>query len=495
MTTEARSALGRAAPVCPPLSRYSLSAQRTVLAIGLVLTDALALAAAFRLAYWVRFELGVTVAPEVPADAAAYGAITVFLIPLWLVVFKLFSLYDPQSKVGGIVESSKAFNACTLATMLVVLATFVFPGFVVARMWVASLWLFSFLLVAANRFVARRVVYACRRHGYLVAPAAIVGTNEEARSLATFLSEWPTSGVLTRGFIATGSHGGDDAEALPIVGTVDQIEAIVEQQGIEELIVAITGLGREQLLELCERVDPLPVQLRLSSGLYELLTTRVTVQTLGTMPLMSVQKGRLHDGKALLKRALDLAVAGLVLAVAWPVILVSAIAIRLDSAGPILYRRRVLGEGGRTFDAFKLRTMYVDGDRRLAARPDASEALRANHKLRDDPRVTRVGRWLRRSSVDELPQLVNVLLGQMSLVGPRMITADETAKYGRHRLNLGSVKPGITGLWQVSGRSDLSYDERVRIDMYYVRNYSIWLDLQILFIETLPAVLKGRGAY
>jgi lipopolysaccharide/colanic/teichoic acid biosynthesis glycosyltransferase len=155
----------------------------------------------------------------------------------------------------------------------------------------------------------------------------------------------------------------------------------------------------------------------------------------------------------------------------------------------------VLGVTGRPFDAFKFRTMYVNGDELLAKAAGASEALRENHKLKDDPRVTGAGRWLRRFSLDELPQLFNVLLGQMALVGPRMISPEEAPKYGRQRLNLLTVKPGITGLWQVSGRSDLSYEERVRIDMYYVRNYSVWLDLQILFVETLPAVLRGKGAY
>jgi lipopolysaccharide/colanic/teichoic acid biosynthesis glycosyltransferase len=139
--------------------------------------------------------------------------------------------------------------------------------------------------------------------------------------------------------------------------------------------------------------------------------------------------------------------------------------------------------------------MVVDGEHVLSRNPVAAQELKVNHKLKDDPRITRVGRWLRKYSLDEIPQFLNVLAGQMSLVGPRMITPEEGEKYGRHRMNLLTVKPGITGLWQVSGRSDVSYEERVRIDMFYVRNYSIWLDLQILFVQTPPAVLKGRGAY
>jgi lipopolysaccharide/colanic/teichoic acid biosynthesis glycosyltransferase len=139
--------------------------------------------------------------------------------------------------------------------------------------------------------------------------------------------------------------------------------------------------------------------------------------------------------------------------------------------------------------------MHVNGDSLLKNRPELRAELNANHKLKEDPRITKVGRLLRKWSLDELPQLVNVLKGQMSLVGPRMITAAEGDKYGRHQLNLLTVKPGITGFWQVNGRSDVTYEERVNLDMYYIRNYSIWLDVQILFFQTLPVVIKGRGAY
>lgn len=139
--------------------------------------------------------------------------------------------------------------------------------------------------------------------------------------------------------------------------------------------------------------------------------------------------------------------------------------------------------------------MYINGDDLLKNKPELLLQLQTEHKLKNDPRITKLGFWLRRFSLDELPQFFNVLMGQMSLVGPRMIIPDEAAKYGHQKLNLLTVKPGITGLWQVSGRSDVSYEDRVRLDMYYIRNYSVWLDLQILLVQTLPAVLKSRGAY
>jgi lipopolysaccharide/colanic/teichoic acid biosynthesis glycosyltransferase len=153
-----------------------------------------------------------------------------------------------------------------------------------------------------------------------------------------------------------------------------------------------------------------------------------------------------------------------------------------------------MGVNGRQFDAFKFRTMYVSGDEILSAYPELKAELEANYKLKDDPRITRVGKILRKLSIDELPQLFNVIRREMSLVGPRMITLPEMAKYHQWYMNLLTVRPGITGLWQVSGRSDVTYEERVRLDMQYIRNWSIWLDMQLL-LETIPAVIKRRGAY
>src|SRR5436190_8012597 len=174
--------------------------------------------------------------------------------------------------------------------------------------------------------------------------------------------------------------------------------------------------------------------------------------------------------------------------------LVMALLINLDSPGPIFYRRRVMGLNGRKFHAIKFRTMRVDGDAILATNAELLDTLATTHKIKDDPRITRTGYYLRRYSLDELPQLINVLKGDMSLVGPRIISPPELERYGQWALNLLTVRPGLTGLWQVSGRSDVSYEERVRLDMFYIRNYSIWLDLQLI-VQTIPVVLSGRGAY
>jgi exopolysaccharide biosynthesis polyprenyl glycosylphosphotransferase len=236
------------------------------------------------------------------------------------------------------------------------------------------------------------------------------------------------------------------------------------------------------------------ITIRLSSGLYEILTTGVEVQEIGNVPLLSINRVRLTGGDVVLKRVLDITVSFVALLFLLPVMAVIAIAVRLDSRGTIIHKRRVVGVGGKTFDAYKFRTMHVNGDEILAGSPELQRELEENQKLKDDPRVTRLGRILRPTSLDELPQLFNVLRGQMSLVGPRMITEQERRLYGKWRTNLLTVKPGITGLWQVSGRSDLNYSERVALDMHYIRNHSIWLDLYLLWL-TVPAVLKKKGAY
>jgi Undecaprenyl-phosphate galactose phosphotransferase WbaP len=240
------------------------------------------------------------------------------------------------------------------------------------------------------------------------------------------------------------------------------------------------------------------VSMWLSSGMYEIITTGVQIQDVASVPMVSVNRVRLTGINVVAKAVLDYVGATVGLILLSPLFLGIAIVMKLTDPGPIIYRRRVVGVGGKEFDAFKFRTMVINSkevlEELLARDPRAREEWNKFFKLKDDPRITRVGAFLRKTSIDELPQLFNVLRGEMSLVGPRMITMEEVEKYGKWGLNLHTVKPGITGLWQVTGRSELTYEERVRLDMNYIRNYSIWLDIQIL-IQTIPAVLMSKGAY
>jgi lipopolysaccharide/colanic/teichoic acid biosynthesis glycosyltransferase len=218
------------------------------------------------------------------------------------------------------------------------------------------------------------------------------------------------------------------------------------------------------------------------------------VKELAFVPLIEVNQVRITGFDAFLKSATDYILTCISLVFLLPIFFILALLIRIDSPGPAIYRRRVMGTNGKQFDAFKFRTMALNGDEILAAYPELKHQLEHEYKIKNDPRVTRIGKFLRQYSLDELPQLFNVLLNQMSLVGPRMISPPEMDQYGSWGMNLLTVRPGITGLWQTSGRSDVSYEERIHMDMYYIRNWTIWNDLYIL-LTTIPAVIRKKGAY
>jgi exopolysaccharide biosynthesis polyprenyl glycosylphosphotransferase len=336
-----------------------------------------------------------------------------------------------------------------------------------------------------------------RYRGFFVSSALIVGANDEGISLARQLRNWRTSGLKVIGFVDKKLKPGTILfENVRVLGSTNHLDEIVQAYGVEELILASSAISsHDKMLEIFQRYGVnSKVKVRMSSGLYEIITTGLTVKEFAYVPLVGVNKVRLTGLNRLIKSLFDysLAMTGIVLAS--PVLLLIAILIKLDSPGPVLYRRRVMGVNGRQFDAFKYRTMHVNGGDILETHPELRAELAENHKIKHDPRVTRLGRVLRRFSLDELPQVFNVLKGDMSLVGPRMISPEEIEKYEKWDINLLTIKPGLTGLWQVSGRSDVSYKDRVSLDMHYIRNYSLWLDLQILW-RTLPAVLKGKGAY
>jgi len=385
--------------------------------------------------------------------------------------------------------------------MLVIIASFFYPELFVARAWLVMSWILSSVLVCVTRLLLRRAAYAMRSQGYFVTPVIILGTNSEAASLAGQLRDSVGSGSAIVGFVSEASYSSRDRaqttiSGLPVLGTLESLRDVIRHHHIEEVIVATTSLTREQRLETALLLSEMPnIKMSFSSGLYEILTTGMTVSTKNSVPLLSMNRLRLDPLEVALKSALDYAVILLAAPALFMVFTIVSLLVRFDSAGPVFYKRRVLGIGGKEFDAFKFRTMVVNGNEVLANHPEKLAELNATQKIKDDPRITKIGHFLRRTSLDELPQIINVLLGQMSLVGPRMIHPDEGALYGPYKSNLLTVKPGLTGLWQVSGRSDVSYEERINLDMHYIRNYSIWLDLQILFFQTLPAVFSKRGAY
>lgn len=478
-----------------PSSRQMLSrhAQRRLYLIALGLSDVLALGLAFGLAFFLRFSLELELFEVTTARPEVYLFLFAVIIPLWLLLFYLLQLYNHHYLLGGTQEYSRVSNACTLAMMLLISFTF-FEKIIIARGWIVLFWFFSILCVGVFRFAMRRIAYAFRRHGYLQIVTVVVGADAEARAIARQLQSTPTCGAAVLGFLHD-QLPEPKVDGLPILGPISALRAIVAKYRVEEVLLSTPALTRTQIIEIHQAfVESNEVEIRLSSGLYEILTTGARIKEWGSIPLISLNKVRLTDSETWIKTVFDYSVSMLALVIFLPLFALIAFVIRRDSPGPLLHRRRVLGRKGREFDALKFRTMYVNGDEILTRYPGLQTELQIHHKLKQDPRVTRVGRWLRKYSLDELPQLLNVLLGRMSLVGPRMISPVEIERYGHWKMNLLTVKPGITGLWQISGRSDLSYEERIRLDMQYIRNYTLWLDFLILF-RTFPVVLRGEGAY
>ena len=455
-------------------------------------------AACIALSLWGAYSLRFRVLPYYnPVFPEFYLRLAMLSVPMWLVIFALYRLYHPENLFGGLQEYAGVVNACTVGLVGVILYGFLDRQGTeeISRGWLALVWGLSVITIGTTRFLYRRLIYRLRRQGLFTRRVLIVGTNDEGRYVAEQLQAAPQAGMEIVGFLDPRESADPPVEGLPVWKGLNALGERVRQLGVEEIIVVPTALRRGELLELYrDWGKEKRLRIRLSSGLYELFTTGVQVQEVGFVPLVSLNRTRITGMDALMKAVLDYVGAALLLVLLFPLFLFIALSIRLDSPGPIIHRRRVVGLNGRIFDAYKFRTMIVDADAYLETHPELKKEWEETGKIRNDPRVTRVGKWLRRTSLDELPQLVNVLKGQMSLVGPRMITPAELARFGRWQHNLLTVKPGLTGLWQVSGRADLPYEERVRLDMYYIRNYTIWLDLRLL-LHTARVVLQGKGAY
>ncbi len=487
-------------------SAVRLSAQRRsmprwvewgLLIIVLGVSDVVNIGLALRLAYTIRFELPLPFFDRLGLTSLDYyQGLVLVVIPVWVLTFVLLGMYNPNVLLGGTKEYSQLFAANTLALVIVVAAGFFEPDFVFARGWILIAWSSAFFFTALGRFILRRFVYMLRGRGFYVSRTLIVGYNAEAAMMTEQLMVVQNSGVEIIGFIDDQLEPGQTVmRGLPCLGGLETLSAAIRTHQVEEVILTSSALSREQILAVFEDYGVSQgIKMHLSSGLYEIITTGLQVREFAWVPLVEVNKVRLTGTDRVLKTLLDFGLTIPLVILLSPLFLILAGLIKLDSPGPILHRRRVLGVNGRAFDAFKFRTMAVNGDEILAQHPEKLAELQAHHKIKDDPRITRVGAFIRKTSLDELPQLFNVLRMEMSLVGPRMISPGEIAEYTQWGINLLTVKPGITGKWQVSGRSDVTYQERVRLDMYYIRNWNIWLDLQLL-IQTIPAVLSRRGAY
>ncbi|MBU1660657.1 MAG: sugar transferase [Chloroflexi bacterium] len=489
----------------PPTHKYGLPVKNTfstkvqwrLYRACLLFTDALLIGLAFWLAYRIRFGTPLPFFQlEIIPAPVFYLWVALGVTLVWLLVFAISGLYYKENLLGGTKEYALVFRSITTGMLVVIVAGFLEPTFILARGWLLLAWGTAILLVGAGRFSLRRVVYWQRKKGCFLSPAILVGANQEGKLLAEQLWSWLTTGLHIVGVVDDNVEKGIPIHKhIQVLGGLDDLEQIIVEYQVEEIILATSALSREQMLKIFRRFGfSQHINLRLSSGLFEIISTGLRVKEIGYVPLMQLNHVRMAGLDRVMKLALDYGITIPGLIILSPFFLLVALVVKLDSPGPLIYRRRVMGINGQEFDAFKFRTMRQNGEEILDRYPEKKLELAQNHKIVDDPRITRVGHFLRKFSLDEFPQLINIIRGEMSLVGPRMISPPEMEEYGRWGMNLLTVRPGITGLWQTSGRSDVDYEERVRLDMNYIRNWTIWVDFQLLF-RTIPAVIKSEGAY
>jgi exopolysaccharide biosynthesis polyprenyl glycosylphosphotransferase len=457
--------------------------------VQLVLVDAVCAAAAVLLGWTVRFGL--------PANARIVGylASSGLFVAFWLLSLLVAGAYEIQRISVGAGEYQRLLRAgVNLGGSVAILAYLMHLA--LARTFLAIMLPAGVLAMMLGRFALRRAVHRRRARGEWTNQILAVGTRESVAHLAAVLKRNKLAGLNVVGACVDEMSIGDEVLAgVPVVGRVSDAADEAAKVRADIVAVAGTGLGPRRVRELGWQLEGTGRSMVVAPELTDVAGPRVHVSPVEGLPLMWVDQPAFTGARRVVKRGLDLFGASLLLLLSGPLLLLIGLLVRLTSRGPALYRSTRLGEHGRPFTVFKFRTMYNGADQvraELLVRNEIAGGIL--FKMRKDPRVTPLGRLLRKLSVDELPQLVNVIGGSMSLVGPRPPLPDEVERYGVHARRRLLVKPGMTGLWQVSGRSDLSWDEAVRLDLYYVENWSLGLDLAIV-LRTIWVVLTGRGAY
>lgn len=428
-----------------------------------------------------------------------YGGLnlTVFAIALlvWTVALIASGAYNPWRILRAEREIARVFAGVAIATLLFAGALY-FSFRNVSRLLVVYFVLLDAVLLVTIRLVLRA---AWRSLGVRRLPASrilIIGAGALGQDIAHSFQEHAWMGLKVVGFL-------DDDPAkreatiggIPVLGRLEDAPTIVAEHGITDVVLALPLRAHRETANVVARLEQLPVNIKVAPDLGPLVFYRITVETLGDVPLIGLKEPVIRPHQRVLKRMLDVVLSAAALAVSLPAWLVIAVAIKLDSPGPVIFRQRRVGEGGKLFTMYKFRTMFVGAEN--VERHLVEKAIAQGERIfktPDDPRITRVGRFLRRTSLDELPQLLNVLKGDMSLVGPRPELPAFVEHYEPWQRKRFGVPQGLTGWWQVHDRSDKPMYWHTEDDLYYIQNYSLLLDLRILLM-TVWSVIRGRGAY
>ena len=473
-----------------------MTRRQTALGV-MVAVDAILINVAFVLSYLVRYELELPypVPPEFDAPFAPYVPYAALMTILCLIMYRIDGLYNPFRRRRVFGEIYRIINGTATSVVAMLAITFFLQPLIYSRGMLILAGTLTIAFLSAVRIVKHLALSVQRRRGVGVDRVLVVGAGEAGRAVMQTILASPGMGYRIDGYLDDDPLKQNGLGRIKSLGGIDRLDAVLAEQPIDEVIITLPWKYHQKIMCMVDVCEEAGVRCRLVPDVFQRRMYNVDVEMLNGIPLISPGPDRLTSGAHLTKRAVDVALSLAALPIFLAVLPVVALLIRLDSPGPVFFRQERIGKDGRPFQVYKFRTM-VDGAEELKAKVAHLSKYQGDTLLKvpHDPRTTRVGRFLRRISLDELPQVLNVLRGEMSWVGPRPNTPDEVQRYNpwqRKRLN---VLPGITGLWQVSGRSDVPFDEMVLLDIFYIENWSIGLDFRIIF-QTIPHVLFGSGAY
>jgi exopolysaccharide biosynthesis polyprenyl glycosylphosphotransferase len=402
--------------------------------------------------------------------------------------YKLFSF---RSSSGLADELYKVIKAYSFSILITIGVSFLLKYTDFSRLVIVLYWIMAIVSSGIVRGFKRMMYIKLAKQGTVSKNVVIVGAGKFGKSLMEELSNYNYLGYKIIGFVD--DHEIEDYKSHKYLGSISQLNDLLKKHLVEEIIITIPS-ERDLVNKLITDLRKLDINIKIVPDLYNLVMSTVQIGNINSLPVVTLVKTPMRGLGLAAKRCIDILASSILILLLLPVYTITAIAIKMDSEGSIIYKQQRIGRNGKRFNMLKFRSMVTNADALLQQIQKHNEVDGIAFKMKQDPRITNVGRFIRKYSIDELPQLFNVLIGNMSLVGPRPPLPYEVERYGDWEWRRLEVLPGITGLWQVSGRSDLSFNQWINLDIYYIENWSIAFDIKIL-LKTLPVVLKGEGAY
>ncbi len=463
----------------------------------LAISDVLLINVAFVASYWLRYQRQV-LSPILEANyvpLSAYVPVAVLLSGLLLVAYRLEGVYSKRRGAAWLDQVYAIFSGTLLGIALLTIVFFYYRPLVYSRLMFGYAGVLIVVLLSIARLAEQSILTRLYQRGIGVDRVLVVGAGEMGRAVIRNLLAQPELGYQVIGFVDDHpARRGSPIGRLPELGSCDDVGALLMQQCVDEVIITLPWECQEMILDVSRQCEQAGIRAKVVPDLFQLSLNRLSVETVGGIPLLGLKGPVIRGWNLAVKRGLDIAISALALVVLSPVLAIIAVLIKYDSPGPILFRQVRVGRGGELFTLYKFRSMRQGADKEKQALLALNEATGPLFKIRGDPRLTRVGRVLRRLSLDELPQFYNILRGDLSLVGPRPPVPSEVEQYQDWHLRRLDVSPGLTGLWQVSGRRELPFDEMVMLDLFYAEHWSLFMDFKIL-LRTIPTVILGTGAY